>query len=77
MCTQKWAQANLKMLSTKCVYKSYIHLIYIYKKDLVLNNLQGLICYKTQPNPNNYNTLLVSTQSAGAVEYDDCISVKE
>ena len=27
-----------------------IYLIYTYKKDLVLNNLQWLICHKTQPN---------------------------
>ena len=35
------------------IYKMYleiIYLIYIYKEDLALNNLQGLICYKTQPN---------------------------
>ena len=28
-----------------------IYLIYMYKEDLALNNLQGLICQKTQPNP--------------------------
>ena len=38
------------MLSTKSVYKSYIYLIYIYKLDLDLNNLQCLIYHKTQPN---------------------------
>ena len=27
-----------------------IYLIYMYKEDLVLNNLQVLICHKTQPN---------------------------
>ena len=27
-----------------------IYLIYMYKKDLALNNLQWLICHKTQPN---------------------------
>ena len=27
-----------------------IYLIYSYKKDLALNNLQRLICLKTQPN---------------------------
>ena len=27
-----------------------IYLIYMYKKDLVLNNLQWLICHKTKPN---------------------------
>ena len=25
-------------------------ILYIYKEDLALNNLQRLICYKTQPN---------------------------
>ena len=28
----------------------YIYLIYMYKQDLVLNNLQWLICHKTKPN---------------------------
>ena len=27
----------------------------VYKKDLVLNNLQWLICYKTKPNPTKPN----------------------
>ena len=27
-----------------------IYPIYMYKKDLALNNLQWLICHKTQPN---------------------------
>ena len=27
-----------------------LYLIYIYKEDLVLNNLQWLICHKTKPN---------------------------
>ena len=26
------------------------NIIYMYKKDLVLNNRQWLICHKTQPN---------------------------
>ena len=30
-------------------YKSCAH-VHVYKQDLALNNLQGLICYKTQPN---------------------------
>ena len=38
------------MLSTKCVYKLHIYLIYRYKQDLALNKLQWLICYKTKPN---------------------------
>ena len=44
---QKRAQACLRMLSTKCVYKSYICLMYMNKQDLALNNLQWLICHKT------------------------------
>ena len=34
------------------IYKMYsetIYLIYIYKKDLALNNLQWLICHQTKP----------------------------
>ena len=27
-----------------------IYFIYVYKKDLALNNLQWLICHKTKPN---------------------------
>ena len=30
---------------------NHIYLIYKYKKDLALNNLQWLICHKTKPNP--------------------------
>ena len=30
-----------------------IYLIYMYKKDLALNNLQWLICHKTKPNQAN------------------------
>ena len=26
----------------------------MYKEDLALNNLQGLICHKTQPTQNNF-----------------------
>ena len=29
-----------------------IYLIYMYKKDLALNDLQWLICHKTKPNQN-------------------------
>ena len=31
-----------------------IFLIYMYKEDLALNNLQWFICYKTQPNQSIY-----------------------
>ena len=49
-CVQKRVQARQRMLSTKCVYKSYIYLMYMCEQDLVLNNLQGFICHKTKPN---------------------------
>ena len=29
---------------------NHVYLIYMYKDDLVLNNLQWLICHKIQPN---------------------------
>ena len=32
----------------------------MYKEDLVLNNLQGLICHKTQPNQNKPNQIKLS-----------------
>ena len=35
-------------------YKSYIMYVCMYKKDLALNNLQGLICHKTQPITHKY-----------------------
>ena len=34
--------------------KLCLQIIYMYKQDLALNNLQGLICHKTQPT--NLNT---------------------
>ena len=40
------AQARLRMLSKKYVYKSCIYLIYFYDDDLVSDNLQCLICQK-------------------------------
>ena len=43
------------MLSTKCVNKLYIFMIYMYKEDLALNNLQCLICHKTKPNQTKPN----------------------
>ena len=44
------------MLSTKCVDKSYVNLIYIYKQNLALNNPQCLICHKTIPNQTTMNS---------------------
>ena len=32
-----------------------IYLIYMYKKNLTLNNLQWLVCHKTQPNQTKPN----------------------
>ena len=41
---KKWVQIHLGMPL------QIISLIYMYKEDLALNNLQWLICDKTQPN---------------------------
>ena len=35
-------------------FDEIIYLMYMYKKDLALNNLQWLICHQTQPNQNIY-----------------------
>ena len=35
------------------MFTTHIYLIYMYKLDLALNNLQRLICHKTQPNQTN------------------------
>ena len=43
------------------IYKTcleIIYLIYIYKKDLALNNLQWLICHKTKPKQKSVLTVL-------------------
>ena len=32
------------------MFTNHIYLIYMYKEDLALNNLQWLICHKTQQN---------------------------
>ena len=46
--------AHLKiMIPTNYSVTTYIYFIYMYKKDLVLNNPQGLICHKHNQ-PNNY-----------------------
>ena len=31
------------------MFRNHMYLIYTYKPDLALNNLQWLICYKTKP----------------------------
>ena len=38
---------NMPLNPTK---PNHIYLIYVYKEDLVLNDLQLLICHKTKPN---------------------------
>ena len=43
----KCALARLKMLPTDYLFANYTYLIYMYKQDLALNNLQELICHKT------------------------------
>ena len=50
-----------KMLSTKYVYKSY--LIYMYKEDMVLYNLQRLICHKNLTSQLGFVKLLASSGS--------------
>ena len=35
-----------------CLQIIYIYVICMYKEDLALNNLQWLICHKTQTKPN-------------------------
>ena len=47
LCANKLALAHLKMLSTKYSFTNHINNVYMYKEDLVLNNIQGLICHKT------------------------------
>ena len=32
------------------MFTTHMYLIYMYKEDMALNNLQCLICHKTQPN---------------------------
>ena len=42
--------------------------------DLALNNLQGLICHKTQKT--SQPTHKQRAQAAGAIEYTNCISAE-
>ena len=44
-----------------CLQIMYI-LIYMYKVDLVLNNVQWLICHKNKPNLNDFHTDLFDPQ---------------
>ena len=68
---KKWAQARLKLLSTKRVYKSL--LIYLYKKDLALDNKQWLNRHKTKPMFNQLNEKII--QDFNVHMYLDCYSV--
>ena len=34
-----------------------MYLIYMYEEDLALNNLQWLICHKTQPKQTKFNNV--------------------
>ena len=45
----KWFLAYLKMLSTNYLFTN--HIFNIYKEDMALNNLQGLICHKKNNQP--------------------------
>ena len=45
------------------MFTNHIYLIYMYKEDLALNNLQWLICHKTRPNQTN-TTSIYSNSSA-------------
>ena len=40
----------MKNLVRKETAHGHIYNIYMYKQDLALNNLQGLVCHKTQTN---------------------------
>ena len=39
------------------MFANHVYLIYMYKVDLALNNLQWLICHKIQPNQAKPNPL--------------------
>ena len=47
------------------IYKLYIYKSYMYKENLALNNLQWLICHKSQPNQTKTSLLAI------LVEYTD------
>ena len=40
---------NNNMLPSNNSSTNHTYLIHMYQQDLALNNLQGLVCYKTQP----------------------------
>ena len=41
---------SLGLFKNVNMFINHIYLIFMYKEDLALNNLQWLICHKTQPN---------------------------
>ena len=43
------SSGSFKNIINKMCWQN-MYLIYMYKQDLALNNLQQLICHKTQPN---------------------------
>ena len=47
MCKNKASSGSLKIVIDK-MFTNHIYLIYMYKEDLTLNNLQWLMCHKTQ-----------------------------
>ena len=49
MWANKMSLGSFKNVINK-ICSQTVYLIYMYKEDLVLNNLQWLICHKTQPN---------------------------
>ena len=59
-CVQKRVSARLKMLSTKCVYKTYKYLICMYRQNLTLYKLQLLICHKSKAKQTKPNNILMS-----------------
>ena len=38
---------------------NHLYLIYMYKPDLALNNLQWFICHKTKRNQRNYSHVII------------------
>ena len=70
---QKKAQTHLKMFSTKCVYKSCIYLIYMYKEDSTLDNLRWLIRQKTQAIPTKANLVWY----LGSIKHECLVSIPD
>ena len=61
-----WIIRNRIVWSFNCVYlknvfTNHVFNIYMYKKDLALDNQQRLICHKTKPNLIIYDTKYIFT----------------